>query len=60
MSFERNRTLVGVAPALLGFHRRADGSRQLTVDGCPVYRYVGSGRTPPGAWWPILATAAAR
>ena len=60
VSFERNRALAGVAPELLGRHRRADGSRQLTVDGCPVYRYVGNDRTAPGAWWPITVTATER
>jgi predicted lipoprotein with Yx(FWY)xxD motif len=35
----------GVSPALLGTMRRADGSRQVTYGGRPLYYYVGD-RSP--------------
>jgi predicted lipoprotein with Yx(FWY)xxD motif len=38
----------GVDPKLVGTVRRADGSRQLTVAGWPLYRYLGDRK--PGTW----------
>ena len=40
--------LTGVKPELVGTVTRADGTRQLTVAGWPLYRYVGD--TKPGTW----------
>jgi predicted lipoprotein with Yx(FWY)xxD motif len=57
---EQNQTLPGVDRALLGYLQRADGRRQLTINGCPVYRNRAEqtpGRTtddgPAGMWFPI-------
>jgi predicted lipoprotein with Yx(FWY)xxD motif len=43
-----NPQLVGVDPAIVGTTTRADGSRQITLAGWPVYRYIGDPK--PGAW----------
>jgi predicted lipoprotein with Yx(FWY)xxD motif len=41
-------TLKGVDPKVVGTVVRADGTRQLTVKGWPVYRYIGDKK--PGTW----------
>jgi predicted lipoprotein with Yx(FWY)xxD motif len=33
--------LPGIDPRRVGFLRRPDGTRQLAIKGCPVYRYAG-------------------
>ncbi|WP_432832624.1 hypothetical protein [Dactylosporangium sp. CA-092794] len=43
-----NPQLSGVDPAVVGTVVRADGSRQITLAGWPVYRYIGDPK--PGAW----------
>ncbi|GAA2329487.1 hypothetical protein [Dactylosporangium salmoneum] len=43
-----NPELTGVDPAVVGTVVRADGSRQITLAGWPVYRYIGDPK--PGAW----------
>jgi hypothetical protein len=55
-------TLRGVDPGLLGHLERADGTRQLTIDGCPVYRHVGdsqpgqtTGHGKAGVWLAVTA-----
>jgi predicted lipoprotein with Yx(FWY)xxD motif len=40
--------LTGIDPELVGTVDRADGTKQITVDGWPVYTYVGD--TKPGQW----------
>jgi predicted lipoprotein with Yx(FWY)xxD motif len=40
--------LTGVNPTLVGTVTRADGTKQLTVAGWPLYRYIGD--TKPGTW----------
>jgi predicted lipoprotein with Yx(FWY)xxD motif len=40
--------LAGVDPELVGTVTRADGSKQLTVAGWPLYRYIGDKK--PGTW----------
>jgi predicted lipoprotein with Yx(FWY)xxD motif len=45
VGYEQNRTLPALRHTLLGYLERADGRRQLTINGCPVYRYRGD-RTP--------------
>ena len=40
--------LAGVNPELVGTVTRADGTKQLTVAGWPLYRYVGDRK--PGTW----------
>jgi predicted lipoprotein with Yx(FWY)xxD motif len=60
VDYQQNPTLPGVDRTLLGYLQRADGRRQLTLNGCPVYRYRGDRR--PGqttgdgaapAWIPL-------
>ncbi|GAA3449504.1 COG4315 family predicted lipoprotein [Dactylosporangium matsuzakiense] len=43
-----NPDLSGVDPSVVGTVTRADGSRQITLAGWPVYRYIGDPK--PGAW----------
>ncbi|MEU7868157.1 hypothetical protein [Dactylosporangium sp. NPDC049140] len=43
-----NPDLTGVDTAVVGTVTRADGSRQITLAGWPVYRYIGDPK--PGAW----------
>jgi predicted lipoprotein with Yx(FWY)xxD motif len=43
-----NPDLNGVEANVVGTVTRADGSRQITLDGWPVYRYIGD--TKPGQW----------
>jgi predicted lipoprotein with Yx(FWY)xxD motif len=43
-----NPELIGVDSAVVGTTTRADGSKQITLAGWPVYRYIGD--TKPGAW----------
>ncbi|WP_327009866.1 hypothetical protein OHA72_23120 [Dactylosporangium sp. NBC_01737] len=43
-----NPELAGVDPAIVGTVTRGDGSRQITLAGWPVYRYIGDPK--PGAW----------
>lgn len=43
-----NPDLAGVDPAIVGTVTRGDGSRQITLAGWPVYRYIGDPK--PGAW----------
>jgi predicted lipoprotein with Yx(FWY)xxD motif len=43
-----NAVASGVDAALVGTITREDGTRQLTIDGWPVYRYAGDRR--PGQW----------
>jgi predicted lipoprotein with Yx(FWY)xxD motif len=40
--------LKGVDPKLIGTVTRADGTKQLTVAGWPLYRYIGDKK--PGTW----------
>jgi predicted lipoprotein with Yx(FWY)xxD motif len=41
-------TLKGVAASVVGTVNRADGTKQLTIKGWPVYRYIGD--KTPGQW----------
>jgi predicted lipoprotein with Yx(FWY)xxD motif len=41
-------TLTGIAPNLVGTIVRPDGGRQLTLDGWPLYRFLGD--NGPGKW----------
>jgi Secreted repeat of unknown function len=41
-------TIKGVSSKLVGTVARADGTRQLTVAGWPLYRYIGD--KTPGKW----------
>ncbi|MGI5246013.1 hypothetical protein [Dactylosporangium sp. CA-139066] len=43
-----NPSLSGVDPAVVGAVLRPDGTRQITLAGWPVYRYIGDPK--PGAW----------
>jgi predicted lipoprotein with Yx(FWY)xxD motif len=43
-----NPELKGIDPAVVGTVIRADGSRQITLAGWPIYRYIGDPK--PGAW----------
>jgi predicted lipoprotein with Yx(FWY)xxD motif len=43
-----NPNLVGVDPAIVGTVTRADGRKQLTIDGWPVYWFAKDPK--PGAW----------
>ncbi|WP_433081444.1 COG4315 family predicted lipoprotein [Dactylosporangium sp. CA-052675] len=43
-----NPDLSGVDPSVVGTVTRADGARQITLAGWPVYRYIGDPK--PGAW----------
>ncbi|MFI5915654.1 hypothetical protein [Dactylosporangium sp. NPDC051541] len=43
-----NPDLSGVDASVVGTVTRADGSRQITLAGWPVYRYIGDPK--PGAW----------
>ncbi|WP_432981771.1 hypothetical protein [Dactylosporangium sp. CA-233914] len=43
-----NPDLTDVDPAVVGTVTRADGTRQITLAGWPVYRYIGDPK--PGAW----------
>jgi predicted lipoprotein with Yx(FWY)xxD motif len=43
-----NPDLSGVDPSVVGTVQRADGTRQITLAGWPVYRYIGDPK--PGAW----------
>jgi len=43
-----NPDLTGVDASVVGTVTRADGSRQITLAGWPVYRYIGDPK--PGAW----------
>jgi predicted lipoprotein with Yx(FWY)xxD motif len=45
VKYQQGPTLLGVDRKHLGYLQRADGRRQLTINGCPVYRYRGD-RTP--------------
>ena len=45
VDYAQGPTLPGVDRKVLGYLQRADGRRQLTINGCPVYRYRGD-RTP--------------
>ncbi len=63
VDYDRNPTLPGVDPSILGYLQRAGGYRHLTVNGCPVYRYRGDrpGRTTgdgtAGTWFAITPAA---
>jgi predicted lipoprotein with Yx(FWY)xxD motif len=48
--------LSGISPAQIGILRRADGIRQLTLDGRPLYRYRGDAVPGVGAGNGINAT----
>jgi predicted lipoprotein with Yx(FWY)xxD motif len=43
-----NPVVEGIQPDLVGTVTRDDGTRQLTIDGWPVYRYIGDKK--PGQW----------
>ena len=45
--YRANFALPGIDPRRVGFLKRPDGTRQLTIRGCPVYRYAGD--REPGA-----------
>jgi predicted lipoprotein with Yx(FWY)xxD motif len=62
VDYEQNRTLAGVDAKLLGYLERADGHRQLTINGCPIYRYRGdqtpgqnTGNSVAGTWFCLTA-----
>ncbi|GAB2753983.1 COG4315 family predicted lipoprotein [Amycolatopsis magusensis] len=57
---ERQATVEGVAPELVGTVRRADGSWQVTLAGRPLYRFAGdrtagdwSGHGRDGQWFAV-------
>jgi predicted lipoprotein with Yx(FWY)xxD motif len=58
--YRPDATLRGIDASFLGYLERADGTRQLTVNGCPVYRYAGdhqpgqtAGHGKAGVWFAI-------
>jgi predicted lipoprotein with Yx(FWY)xxD motif len=63
VAYEQNQTPPGVDRMLLGYLERADGRRQLTINGCPVYRYRAdpapgqtTGDGAAGTWFSIKST----
>ena len=55
----------GVSPSAVGEVTRADGSKQLTLDGWPLYTYAGdsgagsiAGQGSGGTWWAVTPTGA--
>jgi predicted lipoprotein with Yx(FWY)xxD motif len=72
VSYRPDTALRGIDRALLGYLERADGRHQLTISGCPIYRYAGdhlpgqsAGQGIAGAWftvqpagdWPTLCVS---
>jgi Secreted repeat of unknown function len=63
VAYESVRAYPGLDRRLLGYLDRADGSHQLTIRGCPIYRYFGD-RTPgqidgqarDGVWFAVTPT----
>jgi predicted lipoprotein with Yx(FWY)xxD motif len=60
VSYQQNPTLHGVDAGLLGYVERIRGERQLTIRGCPIYRYSGdrqpgeaTGNGHAGVWFAI-------
>jgi predicted lipoprotein with Yx(FWY)xxD motif len=60
VAYARNTGLRGVDRRLLGNVERADGTVQLTIGGCPVYRYAGdykpgqiNGHGADGVWFAV-------
>lgn len=58
-------TVKGVDLKLIGSVTRADGSKQLTLDGWPLYRYAAdakpgdtNGQAVGGTWWAVTPTGA--
>src|SRR5207249_2834215 len=56
--YSYDAALEGLGSTLLGYLQRADGSRQLTISGCPLYRYLGdrkpgqvNGHGAGGVWF---------
>jgi predicted lipoprotein with Yx(FWY)xxD motif len=61
--YSPNTAHPGIDGHLLGFLDRADGSRQLTIGGCPIYRYLEdhtpgqtNGRGQAGLWFAVTPT----
>jgi predicted lipoprotein with Yx(FWY)xxD motif len=61
VEYQQNPTLPGVDRTLLGYLQRADGRRQLTLNGCPIYRHRGdrkpgqtTGHHAAAAWIPLI------
>jgi predicted lipoprotein with Yx(FWY)xxD motif len=57
--------VTGVSSSLVGEVTRSDGSKQLTLDGWPLYTYAGdssagatSGQGSGGVWWAVTPTGA--
>lgn len=57
VSYWQNKALRAVDDKLLGYIERANGIHQLTIGGCPVYRYTGdrepgqaNGHSVDAAW----------
>jgi predicted lipoprotein with Yx(FWY)xxD motif len=55
-----DQKLIGIDPALIGEVPRADGARQVTLKGWPLYYYIGDkkpgtwkGQNVGGVWWVI-------
>jgi predicted lipoprotein with Yx(FWY)xxD motif len=60
VAYSRNTGLHDVDRRLLGTVERADGTLQLTIGGCPIYRYVGdrkpgqiNGHGIDGVWFAV-------
>lgn len=60
MIYRHDATLPAIDRPLLGYLERADGTRQLTINGCPVYRYAGdrqpgqtAGHGKAGVWFAV-------
>ena len=58
--YSENIALRGIDNRPIGFLERADGTRQLTIRGCPVYRYIGdhepgqiNGHCSAGIWYAV-------
>jgi predicted lipoprotein with Yx(FWY)xxD motif len=61
--YSESMALRGIDHKLIGFLERADGTRQLTIRGCPVYRFVGdhepgqvTGHCFAGIWYAVTPT----
>lgn len=57
--------VAGVSAKLVGEITRSDGTKQLTLDGWPLYTYAGdmaagdaSGQGQGGSWWAVTPTGA--
>ncbi|WP_051452103.1 COG4315 family predicted lipoprotein [Actinospica robiniae] len=58
-------TVTGVSQSLVGEITRSDGTKQLTLDGWPLYTYAGdtgagavSGQGVGGIWWAVTPSGA--